>query len=131
MSLPRAFWEQLPLKTDAELYDMLAHQDDYQPEALTAAKEELRKRKLAPETVAQLETEVQSQKAAAETKVQEPLGWPMRIFIFIFCAGLLGAVLAVYYDSKGYRRKASDCWVTLGFSLAFHVVAGVVFYGSR
>ena len=43
MSLPRAFWEQLPLKTDAELYDMLAHQDDYQPEALTAAKEELRK----------------------------------------------------------------------------------------
>jgi hypothetical protein len=26
MKLPKDFWEQLPLKTETELYDMLAHQ---------------------------------------------------------------------------------------------------------
>jgi len=114
MPLPKDFWEQLPLKTDAELYDMLAHREDYLPEALAAAKDELSKRNLAPERVAQLEAGVRTQKAAAESKAQERLGWPMRIFIFIFCAGLFGAVLAVYYDSKGYKQKSTDCWVTLG-----------------
>ena len=125
MTLPKDFWEQLPLKTDAELYDMLAHQEDYFPEALAAAKDELSKRNLAPERVTQLEAAVQSQKATVDARAQERLGWPMRIFIFVFCAGLLGVVLAVYYDSKGYKKKASDCWVTLGVSMAFHLVTGV------
>jgi phosphotransferase system glucose/maltose/N-acetylglucosamine-specific IIC component len=125
MPLPQGFLEQLPLKSDAELYDMLAHQDDYLPEALAAAKDELNKRNLAPERVAQIEATVQSQKAAAESKAQERLGWPMRIFIFLFCAGLVGAVLAVYYDSKGYNRKAADCWLAMGVSIAFYLAIGV------
>jgi len=131
MSLPKDFWEKLPLKTDAELYDMLAHQDDYLPEALAAAKDELSKRNLAPERVAQIEATVQSQIAATETKAQESLSWPMRIVIFIFCAGLFGALLAVYYDSKGYKKKASDCWITLGISIAFHLAAGVLLSLAR
>ena len=125
MALPKDFWEHLPLKTDAELYDILAHQEDYLPEALAAARDELSKRNLAPDRVAQLEAAVQSEKAVADTKAEERLGWPMRIFIFIFCAGLLGAVLAIYYDRKGFKRKASDCWITLGVSIVFHIVAGV------
>ena len=104
---------------------MIAHQDDYLPEAIAAAKDELSKRNLSPERVAQIEATVQSQKAAAETKAQERLGWPMRIFLFIFFAGIFGAVLAVYYDSKGYKRKASDCWITMCVSLAFYLVAGI------
>jgi len=92
--LPSGFWEQLPLKTEAELYDRLAHQDDYQPEAPTAAEEELRKRNLAPETVAQLEAKVQSQKAAAETKAQEPLAGPCgSSFSAPVFLGLFGGVL--------------------------------------
>ena len=129
MALPTDFWEQLPLKTDAELYDMLAHQDDYLPEALAAAKDELGKRNLAPERVAQLEATVRSQATEAEAKAQERLGRPVRIFIF--CAGLPGALLAVYYDNKGYKQKALDCWITLGVSIAFHVVAGLLIYASR
>jgi hypothetical protein len=128
MSLPKDLWEQLPHKTDAELYDMLAHPDDYLPEALAAAKNELSKRHLPPARVAQLEAEAQSQVVAAEARAQERLGWPMRIFVFICCAGILGAVLAVYYDSKGYKRKASDCWITLVASIVFHVVAGFLLF---
>ena len=131
MTLPSEFWEQLPLMTDAELYDMLAHPEDYLPEALSAAKVELSKRNLPPEEVAQLEAKVQSQAAEAEARAQERLGWPTRIFIFIFCAGIVGPLLAVYYDNKGYKQKASDCWVTLAASIAFHVVGGVLLHSSR
>jgi len=126
MTLPRDFWEQLPLKTDAELYDMLAHQEDYVPEALLAAKNELSKRNLSPETVVQLKTGSESQKAADEAKAQERLGWPIRIVIFIFCAGLLAILLAVYYDNKGYKKKASDCWITLVLSISFHLIVGAL-----
>ena len=128
MSLPEDFLGQLPSKSDAELYDMLAHEQDYLPEALAAARLELEKRKLAPERVAQLEAVVQSQTAAEEAKAGERLSWPMRILIFILCAGIAGAILAVYYESKGYKAKARDCWITLGVSLAVHVVLGALFY---
>ena len=130
MTLPKDFWGQLPLKTDGELYDMLAHADDYLPEALAAAKDELSKRNLAPAKIVQLEEEIQSEKVAAEAKAEERLGWPTRIFIFLFCAGLFGALLAVYYDNKGFKKKAADCWITLALSIAFHVVLGLVLYGA-
>jgi hypothetical protein len=87
MSLPKDFLEQLPLKTDSELYDMLAHQDDYLPQATAAAKDELSKRNLSLERLAQIETTVQFQNAAVETKAQEPLGRTMlnRKVITTFC----------------------------------------------
>ena len=125
MPLPSDFWEQLARKTDAELYDMLAHQDDYLPEAVAAAKDEMSRRKLAPERVAQLEATVQLQDAAANTKAQERLGWPMRILVFVVCSGILGIVLALYYENRGYKKKASDCWITLGISVAVHVLIGI------
>ena len=85
---------------------MLAHQEDYLPEALAAAKEELGMRNLAPERVGQLGAGAQSEKVEADAKAQERLDWPTRICIVIFCAGLLGLALGVYYDGKGYKRKA-------------------------
>jgi hypothetical protein len=54
MPLPQEFWEQLPQKTDVELYEILGQQDDYLPEALAAAKEELRKRNLTPKNMAEI-----------------------------------------------------------------------------
>ena len=126
MSLPKDFWEQLPLKSDAELYDVLAHQEDYLPETVAATREEMLRRKLAPERVVQLEAAVQSQSAEAEAKAQERMGWPMRVLVFLFCAGIAGVLLAVYYSNQGYKKKASDCWMTLGLSVAVHVLLGIV-----
>jgi phosphotransferase system glucose/maltose/N-acetylglucosamine-specific IIC component len=125
MPLPNDFGEQLSLKTDAELYDMIAHRDDYLSESIAAAKDELSKRNLTPERAEQIEFTAQSKKAAEESKAQERLGWPMRIFIFLFCAGLVGALLAVYYDSKGYKRKAADCWLAMGVSIVFYLAIAV------
>ncbi len=119
MSLPQDFWKQLPDRTDAQLYDMLAHADDYQSEAIEAAKDELRQRNLAPERAAQLEAVAQSEKAVEDTKTNQPLGWLMRILIFIGCSGILGAPWALFYERRGYKRKAVQCWVTMVISLVF------------
>jgi hypothetical protein len=127
MPLPQEFWDQLPEKSDKDLYDILAHGQDYLPEALAAVKEELQKRNLPAEKVLQIQAAVQSQKIAEDTRAQEPLGWGLRVLIFLFCAGFPGIFLALWYDSKGYKRKATDCWITWGVSLFAHIVlAGVL-----
>ena len=131
MPLPPEFLTQLPTKTDEELYEMLGQADDYLPEAIEAAREELRKRALPAERAANLEAAVQSQKVAVDARSQERLGWPMRILIFLLCAGIAGAILAVYYGSKGYKRKESDCWITMGLSLLAHFVAAVFLLSMR
>src|SRR5207248_4251219 len=126
MTLPQEFWEQLPLKTDAELYDILAHPDDYLPEALAAVKAQLNERNLAPRQIAHLETRVISEQAISHAHAEEPLSWPLRIVVFLFCSGIPGILLAIYYGNKGLKRKASDCWIAIGASLAFHIVAGAI-----
>jgi hypothetical protein len=131
MSLPPDFWETLPQKTDIDLYDMLARADDYLPEALAAAKEELRKRNLPPEHTARLQIIVESEKAEQRAKAEIPLSWPMRILVFFLCAGLVTILLAVYYDSKGFKRKARDCWVMMGFSAVAHVLLALLGFLTR
>ena len=49
MALPADFQERLAEKTEEELYAMLAHRDDYLPEAFDAARAELARRNLSPE----------------------------------------------------------------------------------
>src|SRR5689334_2772244 len=131
MTLPNDFRDELPLKSDAELCDMLAHEDDWLPQALTAARQELENRSLGPRRIADLEAAVQSQKTVELAKAEEPLDWPTRIFIFLLCAGIAGAILAAYYDSKGYKTKARECWLTLAASVAVHVVVGALVYAHR
>lgn len=124
MPLPKEFWEALPLKSDTELYEMLAHEDDYRPEALDAARAELARRKLAPERVAQLEAVTGARTAENLRKAEEPLSWPLRIMVFLVCAGLPGMFMALYYDSKGARRKSRECWITAVLGLGASVLAG-------
>jgi len=124
IALPKNFWEQLPLRSDEELYEVLANQADYLPEAVAAAEGELAKRNLPQDRVAQLKAAAQSQKMAVEAKATEPLSWPMRILIGLFCMGLSGIVLAIYFETRGYKRKAQDCLITLGVTLVAYVVLG-------
>lgn len=127
MSLPKEFFEKLPEKADEDLYDMVVHPDDYTPEAIAAATEELRRRNLPPGRMAQLEAAAETQVEFEKNRADERLGWPMRILIFFFCVGFIGAFLAVYYESKGFKKKASDCWVAMGVSIVIHLA----FAGAR
>ena len=64
MKPPAEFYTKLPERTDEEIYVMIAHAEDYLPEAVVAARDELRRRNLSPGKVAMLETTAQG--AAAE-----------------------------------------------------------------
>ncbi len=70
--LPEAFWEQLPQKSDRELYEVLLQPDDYLPEALEAVQEEIRRRHLPPQMTPEIAAEViRSRTLAAEAEAQE------------------------------------------------------------
>ncbi len=124
MALTAEFWDQLPTKGDGELYDILVHEANYLPEALLAARDELRKRSLPPERIAPLEAAAQAHAMAEVTKANEHLSWPLRILIYALCPIVPCAVLAAYYDAKGYKQKASDCWITLAISAAAYLLVG-------
>ena len=126
MALPQDFWDRLPTRSDRELLDMLAHPEDYLPEARDALAAELEKRNIAPEVRVELQTQSQASKHQEDAKASERLGIGLRIFIVIFCFGLTGVLLAVYYDSKGCKQKARDCWMMLALSLALHFLLGIL-----
>jgi hypothetical protein len=71
MSIPDEFYNQLPQRTDEQLYDMLAQSADYLPEALEAARRELRKRRLPPERATQIRTAVPTEGTAAPSLDQD------------------------------------------------------------
>ena len=66
---------------------MLAHPEDYLPEARDALAAELEKRNIAPEVRVELQTQSQASKHQEDAKASERLGIGLRIFIVIFCFG--------------------------------------------
>ena len=131
MPLPQEFWKELPERTDEQLYDMLANSGDYVSEALEAVREELRKRNLPPERAAQLEATIQQKHAGEQQKADESLSWILRIVMFLLsatmCIGALGlALLPSYYESKGYTKKARQCWTWFGWGLGIWLTLAVV-----
>jgi hypothetical protein len=136
MQLPSAFLAELPQRTNEELYDMLAHADDYLPEALEAARAELGKRNLSPERVANLESVSQQNRSNEQHKADESLGWIVRILMFlssmtIFLAMLGLAIMPSRYQSRGYTKKAKQCWTCWGVGLAFWVLLWVAVFLVR
>ena len=131
MSLPRDFWEQLPLRTDAELYDLLAHPSDYRPEARVVFRAELSKRNLPPEKAAELESAIQAREAAAAAKAQGRSSWPTRVFVSIFCVAFLGALVAVDYQDGGYKMSASDFCLALVAGVFIHLLQAALLHPAR
>jgi len=124
MTLPPDFQKQLPEKTDADLCEMLAYHDDYLPEAIAAAREELGRRNLPPDRVAQLQAAVEAQKSQEEKKAEIGLPWYVKVLIFV---GFFPVIwFAIYYEYRGYKKKARQCWVWAGFSFIFLFIVGVL-----
>jgi len=89
---------------------MLLEHDDYLPEALAAAKEELRKRKLSPENMAQIAAEaVQSRRLAAESAAQEQQERRRSVSLAHFCL-----VLAASPDIS-HALDGAPTWSRLGW----------------
>jgi hypothetical protein len=131
MALPQEFWKKFRETTDEQLFDMLAHSDDYVPEALEAVRVELRKRGLAPEKVTQLEATTKQKHTDEQQRAEESLSWILKVFIVLFCvtlliAAVILALLPSYYSARGYTKKAKQCWTWYGWGLGIWLTLYVI-----
>lgn len=106
---------------------MLAQADDYLPEALAAAREELGRRNLAPEKVTDaIESIKQARRACEASRNTEPLAWPLRISILML-GGTVGIPAALYYSiNGGYKRKFRESLIWILYAIVFWLGIGML-----
>ena len=99
--------------------------DNYQPEALAAAKIEFEKRGVSEEKINFITQDLNRQKAEDDKKAIEPLDDGLKILTLLFPM-IITFFLSGFYKSKGYDRKAAQLgnWTLLGF--AFYIVATII-----
>lgn len=104
-------------RSDADLLKILnGPADDYQPDALEAAKREFEKRNLSETQIATVEQEILVEKEIDETKANAPLGTPVKILAFIL-PGIPLLLLSGIFKADGLDRKAKEMvrWTLYGF----------------
>ncbi len=115
--MPNQFTEQMSKRTNVELLKILNEQrNDYQPEAITAAEEELGKRNLSNEQVATAKEELEAKRQFDEKRANEPLGAGWKILTAMF-PGLIQIIFSGTFKADGYDRKARELvrWTLYGF----------------
>ncbi len=128
MPLPKTFLEELPDKTDEQLYFMLGNTEDYMPEALEAAKAELGRRgRPTDETILQ---QYQKDRVMIELQMSGRLPKPARKRGLLFLVGgvlggtIIVACISVATNSWSYLYR----WLS---GLAALVIVFVYFFFKR
>ena len=104
-------------RTDAELIKIVNEQrNDYQPEALEAAEQELQMRNLSSEQVQEAVQENETKKQIETEKANVKLGSGWKILSIIF-PGIIQVIFAGIFKVDDYHRKASELtrWTLYGF----------------
>jgi len=104
--------------SDEELFEIVTRfENDYQPEAVLAAKEELKKRNIPNEQIERIREFVKVKELKEEFISKEPLGIPQKILFLICSFSLIPILIAVYYERQGYLKKYRDAWrfMKIGF----------------
>ena len=108
-------------RSDAELLKILNEQRyDYQPEAVVAAEEELKKRNLSVEAIEKAKKEIEINKKVVADKADQKLDGAWKAIAFIF-PGLLLVIFSGTFKADGYDRKAKELvkWTLFGFAFYF------------
>lgn len=127
------FTEVMEKHSDSELLEIVTKlKNDYQPEAVTAAEIEIKKRNLSTDQVEQAETEIKQKEISITEKENEPLGTGQRIMFFIFFWGIIPWVMAGTFKANGYLRKYKDAWRFMKYGLfaflGFYAVLFLLIY---
>ena len=117
--MPNSFEELMSKKSDEQLLKIVAGRpEDYQPEALEAAKKELGKRNFSAEQFETVTKEAVREKEHEAVIAELPLGVGLRMRALIFpFYGVMG--LASTFRATGYHRKANEMtrWAMFGIAL--------------
>ncbi len=122
MKTDREFLTTLTERDDAQLYEALAHESDYLPDAIQAVRAELRARKLSADRAAELQSAAEVKAAAERERQERSLKWFERALLLLFPLGLPAIMFLAYCQYKGYERKLSQAWPYIAASMVFWVL---------
>jgi len=111
--MAKNFRDVMTEKSDAEILQIvLGPEDDYQPQALDAAKHEFEKRAFTVDEILDAQDEIIRKRALRNA----PLETHMKALCFLLPA-VTGFFLLRIYDLEGYDRKRAELtqWSVLGF----------------
>ncbi len=118
------FIEVMIKKSDSELLEIVAKlKDDYQPEAVLAAENEIKNRNLSATKIEQAEMVLKEKEKENLDKENEPLGIGQKILFLIFFWGVIPWVMAGTFKNNGYTRKYNDAWLfmKIGIGIFFGI----------
>jgi len=109
--MPQEFSKVMQEKSDGELLEIISKlKDDYQPEAVSAAEVEIKKRNLSLDQIERAEEEIKIKEKNQTEKEKEALGMGQKILFFLFFWGIIPWAMAGTFKAKGYKRKYKDAW---------------------
>lgn len=122
------FTEIMGKRTDAELLEILTmKQNEYQPEALSAAKAELSNRNLSVEETDSAKQEIQKKENARIEQANIPLALSGKLFTF-FSPGWGILFVARALKAEGYDRKYKDIWRWTLSGVGFYAVLLILLF---
>ncbi len=116
------FTEVMVKKSDSELLEIVTKlKDDYQPEAIIAAENEIEKRNLSTDQIEQAEIELEEREQENLEKENEPLGIVQKILFLIFFWGVIPWAMAGTFRNNGYTKKYKDAWLFMKIGMGIFV----------
>ena len=128
MPLPQDFLEELPDKTDEQLYFMLGNGEDYMPEALEAAKAELGRRGLRIDETILQQYQKDRVMIALQMAGRLPKPSPKRGILFLVGGVLGGAIIVTFFSFSTNGWSYLYSWLS---GLAVVVMAFIYFFCKR
>lgn len=111
-------------RSDTELMKIInGPVDDYQPQAIEAAKKEFEKRNLTTEQYRNAFIKLEQDNKLLKEKTKQPLDKIWKILTFIF-PGLFQIIFSGILISNGYETKAKELtkWTLYGFCFYFALI---------
>lgn len=116
------FHSVMSTRTDRELIDIVSiSRNDYQPEAIKAAEEELSKRNINLDTIEKTKKGICNDIELRKTKAQKPLQTYWKVLTFIF-PGILNLFFAFVFTVDGYDTRTREMWKWTAYGFCFYVV---------
>lgn len=109
-------------KSDSDLLEIVTKlKDDYQPEAVVAAQNEIEKRNLTGTQIEQANLEIDEKEKKNFERENEPLGAGQKILFLIFFWGIIPWAMAGTFKADGYTKKYKDAWKFMKIGIGIFV----------
>jgi hypothetical protein len=110
-------------RSDEELLEITSRlRNDYQPDAVKAAEEELKSRGLSNEQFEKIQNDVNIKAEKEDSLSYKSLTFAQKALFLIFSIGLIPMLIAIKYERKGEIRKYKEAWRFMKIGLTIYMI---------